>query len=89
MLYGEETIWLANVKFALNYKEWMTKLNGKMMDTQAEGLFVKCSSTMGKSSEKGSEKNRSKSKGSLQSKFNIKNLIIVINLVITKMSVLD
>jgi hypothetical protein len=41
MLYGRDTIFLADFKSALNSMELRTKLNGKGSDNQAEGLFVK------------------------------------------------
>jgi hypothetical protein len=40
MLYGRDTISLADVKSALNFMELRTKLNSKGSDNQAEGLFV-------------------------------------------------
>jgi hypothetical protein len=41
MLYGRDTISLADVKSSLNSMELRTRLNGKGSDNQAEGLFVK------------------------------------------------
>jgi hypothetical protein len=41
MLYGRDTISLADVKSTLNSMELRTRLNGKGSDNQAEGLFVK------------------------------------------------
>jgi hypothetical protein len=41
MLYGRDTISLADVKSALNSIELRTKLNSKGSDNQSEGLFVK------------------------------------------------
>jgi hypothetical protein len=41
MLYGRDTISLADVKSALNSMELRTRLNGKGSDNQAKGLFVK------------------------------------------------
>jgi hypothetical protein len=59
MLYGRDTISLADVKYALNSLELNTRLNGKGSDNQAEGLFVtgrskNSSNFRGRSSEKGS-----------------------------------
>jgi hypothetical protein len=39
MLYGRDTIFVSDVKSALNYMELRTRLNGKCSDNQAEGLF--------------------------------------------------
>jgi hypothetical protein len=41
MLYGRDTISLADVKSALNSMELRTRLNGKGSDNLAKGLFVK------------------------------------------------
>jgi len=41
ILYGRDTISLADVKSALNFMELRTRLNGKSSDNQEEGLFVK------------------------------------------------
>lgn len=41
MLYGRDTISLADVKSALNSMELRTRLNEKGSDNQAGGLFVK------------------------------------------------
>jgi hypothetical protein len=40
ILYGRDTISLADVKSALNSMELRTRLNGKGSENQAEGLFV-------------------------------------------------
>jgi hypothetical protein len=62
MLYGRDTISLADVKSALNSMELRTRLNGKGSDNQAEGLFVKgrsenFSNFRGRSSERDSKIN--------------------------------
>ena len=41
MLYGRDTISVADVKSDLNSMELRTRLNCKDSDNQAEGLFVK------------------------------------------------
>jgi hypothetical protein len=61
MLYSKDTIFLIDVKSALNSMELRTRLNGKGSDNQAEGLFVKgCSENSsnfrGQSSERDSDR---------------------------------
>jgi hypothetical protein len=71
MLYGRDTIYLVDVKSALNSLELRTMLNGKGSDNQADGLFIKVRSEnsfnfKGQSSERDSRKG--KSRGQSQSK---------------------
>ena len=61
MLYGRDTISLIDVKSALNSMELRTRLNGKSIDNQAEGLFVKgrsenSSNFRGRSNERDSDR---------------------------------
>jgi len=71
MLYGRDTIYLVDVKSALNSLELRTMLNGKGSDNQADSLFIKVRSEnsfnfKGQSSERDSRKG--KSRGQSQSK---------------------
>lgn len=74
ILYGRDTISLIDVKSTLNSKEMRTKFNLKGTDNQASGLFVKGSSSRGRSGEMGLEKNMGKSRSNSQSKLNKKNV---------------
>jgi hypothetical protein len=65
ILYGRDTISLADVKSALNFMELRTRLNGKSSDNQEEGLFVKgrsqnFSNFRGRSSERDLGKGKSR-----------------------------
>lgn len=73
MLYGKDKVPLAYMIYTMNSKELRTELNRKGMDNQAEGLFVKSSSSKGRPNE-GSKGSRGKSRGSSHSKFNKKNV---------------
>jgi hypothetical protein len=77
MLYGRDTISLANVKSALNSMELRTKLNSKGSENQAEGLFVKgrlenSSNFRGRSSERDSSKGKSRGQSQSKSKKKVK-----------------
>jgi hypothetical protein len=77
MLYGRDTISLADVKSALNSMELRTKLNSKGSDNQSEGLFVKgrsenSSNFRGRSSERDSGKGKSRGRSQSKSKKKVK-----------------
>jgi hypothetical protein len=57
MLYGRDTISLADVKSALNSMELRTRLNGKGSDNQAESVLV-CSRLKNRSSSRGRSSER-------------------------------
>jgi hypothetical protein len=77
MLYGRDTISLADVKSALNSIELRTKLNSKGSDNQLEGLFVKdysenSSYFRGRSNERDLGKGKSRGRSQSKSKKKVK-----------------
>jgi hypothetical protein len=77
MLYGRDTISLADVKSALNSLELRTKLNSKGSDNQSEGLFVKgrlenSSNFRGRSNDRDSGKSKSRGRSQSKSKKKVK-----------------